>query len=137
MSDVKPVILIAEDSAPNRKILAHLLTKLGFEVISCENGQQAWDELAKPDIQGKVIAIISDIMMPSMDGLELLKNVRGHEKLKNLPLVLVTAVSERDYVNQAKELSVNGYILKPITFQRVHDKLKELFPDRELPKLSA
>jgi two-component system chemotaxis response regulator CheY len=137
MSDAKPVIVIAEDSPPNRKILAHLLNKLGFDVIQCENGQQAWDELSKPEQQDKVLAIISDIMMPGMDGLQLLKNVRGEEKLKKVPFVLVTAVSERDYVTQAKELSVNGYLLKPITFQRVHDKLKELFPDREFPKLAA
>jgi len=129
-------ILIAEDSAPNRKILAHLITKLGFEVVACENGQIAWDTLNSGEHKN-VIAIISDIMMPVMDGLELLKLVRGHETYKSTPLVLVTAVSEKDYIVRAKDLNVNGYILKPVTFQRVHSKLKELFPDMTFPILAA
>jgi CheY-like chemotaxis protein len=137
MSDIKPVIVIAEDSPPNRKILAHLVSKLGFEVAQFENGQQAWSELSKSDLQEKVGAILSDMMMPGMDGLQLLRNVRENAKLRKTPFVLVTAISERDYVTKAQELGVNGYLLKPITFQHVRDKLKELFPERELPKLSA
>ena len=79
----------------------------------------------------------SFVLMPQMDGLNLLKNVRGHETLKALPVVLVTAVSEKDYIVQAKEMNVNGYILKPVTFQRVASKLQELFPGRTFPKLAA
>ena len=127
-------IIIAEDSPPNRKILAHLLQKLGFEVIACENGQDAYDALTSGE-NPRVVAIISDIMMPPMDGLEFLKRVRAHEKFGNLPFVLVTAVSDKDYIVRAKELNVNGYILKPVTFQRVTAKLQELFPQRLLPKL--
>jgi two-component system chemotaxis response regulator CheY len=146
MSDEKPAapfedpnketILIAEDSPPNRKILAHLLEKLGYKVTACEDGQQAWDKLHAGEC-GNVVAVISDIMMPNMDGIQFLKNVRGEEKYKNLPFVLVTAVSDKEYIMQAKELNVNGYILKPVTFQRVTDKLHELFPNKTLPKLAG
>jgi two-component system chemotaxis response regulator CheY len=132
----KETIVIAEDSPPNRKILAHLLGKLGFIVVACENGQAAWDELSSGRHQ-TVVAVISDIMMPNMDGIQLLRNVRGNETLKHLPFVLVTAVSEREYIVQAKELNVNGYILKPVTFQRVTGKLQELFPTKTFPKLAG
>lgn len=133
----KPVILVAEDSAPNRKILTHLLEKLGFEVAQCENGRQALDILTiRPEVASKVIMIISDIMMPQMDGIEFLRQVRGNETLKKTPFVLVTAVSEKQYVTQAIELSVNGYILKPITFQRVRDKIKEIFPNSDFSKVA-
>ena len=135
-TDQKDTIVIAEDSAPNRKILGHLLEKLGFNVVACENGQQAWDAI-KSGEHPRVIAVISDIMMPAMDGLQLLRNVRGEDAMKTLPFVLVTAVSEKDYIVQAKELNVNGYILKPVTFQRVTSKLQELFPGRTFPKLAA
>src|SRR5688572_26466921 len=121
----KSTIIIAEDSPPNRKILAHLLEKLGFKVIACEHGQQAWEKLNTPGVTDDLALVISDIMMPNMDGLQLLKNIRKDEKLKNLPVVLVTAVSEKDYIVQAKEQQVNGYILKPVTFQRVVTKLQE------------
>lgn len=133
----KPLILVAEDSAPNRKILAHLLEKLGFEVAQCENGRQALDILTvKPDMAGKVVMVISDVMMPQMDGIEFLRQVRGNEALKKIPFVLVTAVAEKQYVTQAIELAVNGYILKPITFQKVRDKIKELCPQFDLSKVS-
>jgi len=132
----KDCILIAEDSPPNRKILAHLLEKLGFAVVACEHGQEAWDKLQQANIE-RLVAVISDIMMPNMDGLALLKNIRSEEKFKHLPVVLVTAVSEKDYIVQAKDLNVNGYILKPVTFQRVTTKLQELFPGRVFPKIAA
>lgn len=132
----RDTIIIAEDSPPNRKILAHLLEKLGFHVVACENGQEAWDKFNSGEFP-KVVAIISDIMMPSMDGISLLRKVRQESKVKDLPVVLVTAVSEKDYIVQAKELEVNGYILKPVTFQRVTAKLKELFPAKQFPKMAA
>lgn len=132
----KDTIVIAEDSPPNRKILAHLLERLGFDVIACENGEEAWAKLNDPATQ-RVICVISDIMMPKMDGIQLLRNVRGDQKTADLPVILVTAVSEKEYIAQAKELKVNGYILKPVTFQRVTSKLQELFPQRTFPKLAA
>lgn len=121
-------ILIAEDSTANRKILALLLEKAGYFVISCEDGKEAWEALQSTT--ENVVAVISDVMMPNMDGLQLLKQVRANEKFKDLPFVLITAVSERDHIIQAKGLRVNGYILKPVTFPRVVDKLKELFPSK-------
>lgn len=129
-------ILLAEDSPPNRKILSHLLEKLGYKVIACENGQVAWDQLISGELIN-VVAVISDIMMPTMDGLQLLKNVRADERFKSLPFVLVTAVSDKDYIVQARANDVSGYILKPVTFQRVTIKLQELFPERIFPKLVA
>ena len=133
---VKDTIVIAEDSAPNRKILAHLLEKLGFNVVACENGQMAWTALSSGEHEN-IVAVISDLMMPVKNGLELLSAVRGEAKFANLPFVLVTAISEKEYIVQAKEKNVNGYILKPVTFQRVTAKLKDLFPNRTFPKLSA
>lgn len=129
-------IIIAEDSPTNRKILAHLLEKLGYTVLAYENGQLAWDALQAPE-NANVKMIVSDIMMPSMDGLEFLKNIRQHEKFKDLPVILVTAVSDKDYIVRAKELKCNGYILKPVTFGRVTSKLQELFPHKKFPKLAA
>lgn len=132
----KEKVIVVEDSPPNRKILVHLLEKLEYEVESFEDGQQAWDHLKNNDNPG-LVAIISDIMMPNMDGVQLLKHIRESDKFKDLPFVLVTAVSDRDYIVEAKSLNVNGYILKPVTFQRVANKLKGLFPDRNFPKLAS
>ncbi|MBC86294.1 MAG: response regulator [Bdellovibrionaceae bacterium] len=136
MSENKDRILVVEDSPPNRKILVHLLEKLNYVVDSFEDGKEAWDYL-NDNPPSDLVAIISDIMMPQMDGVQLLKHVREDDKWKDMPFVLVTAVSDRDYIIEAKALNVNGYILKPVTFQRVTNKLKEIFPEKKFPKAAS
>jgi CheY-like chemotaxis protein len=128
-------IVVAEDSPPNRKILTHLLEKLGFKVVACANGKEALDALNSGEHDVKLV--MSDIMMPTMDGLELLRNVREHQTYKDLPVLLVTAVSEKDYIDRARSLKVNGYILKPITFNRLQEKMKLVFPNKEFPKIAV
>jgi len=137
MSNNQETILIAEDSPPSRKILGHLLRKLDYNVIECADGQDAWDYYLKEGSVDGLVLILSDIMMPKMDGLGFLKNVREKSKYKDVPFILITAVSDKDYIIQAKSLNVDGYIIKPVTFQRVTTKLKELFPSKVFPKLAA
>lgn len=135
-AEPKETILVAEDSLPNRKILTHLLTKLGYNVEACEDGRVAREKLEAGDIENLVV-IISDIMMPNEDGLQLLEYTRGNEKYKDIPFFLATAVSDKDYIMKAKSFNVNGYILKPLTFQRITAKLQELFPDKRFPKMAS
>jgi two-component system chemotaxis response regulator CheY len=139
MADLeKEVIVVVEDSPPNRNILTHLLKKLNFEVIEFENGQDAWNGLEQAKKEGKTIsAIISDIMMPIMDGLELLTKVRDDEHYGPIPFVIVTAISDKDHLLQAMNKKVNGYILKPVTFQRVSKKVQEIFPNKKIPKIAS
>ena len=135
--EVIETIIIVEDSTPNRKILIHLLEKLNYEVHSFEDGKQAWDFISSDEKPERITAIISDIMMPNMDGVQLLKHIRESDTLKEIPFVLVTAVSDREYIIEAKQLNVNGYILKPISLQKITTKLKELFPDKVFPRAAA
>ena len=132
----RETILVAEDSPPNRKILIHLLSKLGYDVVSCEDGKVA-RVLLENEPPSNLVAIISDIMMPNEDGIQLLKYIRGNDLLKETPFLLVTAVVDRDYIIEAKALEVDGYILKPVTFQRVTAKLSELFPNKKFPKMAS
>jgi two-component system, chemotaxis family, chemotaxis protein CheY len=111
-----------------------------FNVIACPNGKDAWDKLKDATAKGNeknVVAVISDLMMPEEDGMALLKRVRADEATKHLPFVFVTAVSDKPLVQMAKENGVQGYILKPVTFVNVQNKLKELFPTRAFPKVVA
>ncbi len=135
-------ILVAEDSKPNRVVLVLLLKKLGFKIIECEDGDVAWkildENLQDPSPEKKkIVAVFSDLMMPNMDGLEFLRRVRNEQATADLPFVLVTAVSDKDYIFEAKKLNATGYILKPVTFQRVSLKLKEIFPGRQFPQLAS
>ena len=135
MNPTQETIVLAEDSPPNRKILTHLLEKMGFKVIACENGQEALNALTSGEHDVKLL--MSDIMMPTMDGLELLRQTRANEKYKTLPVILITAVSEKDYIERARALGVSGYILKPVTFTRVQEKMKVIFPNKVFPKLAG
>ncbi len=129
-------IVVAEDSPPNRTILVLLLRKLGFKVFECEDGDVAWKVL-EDNRDKNITAIISDMMMPNMDGMELLRRTRGDEKYASLPFVFVTAVSEKEYIFEAKNLQVNGYILKPVTYKRVAQKIQELFPEKKIPQIAS
>lgn len=129
-------IVVAEDSPPNRTILVLLLKKLGFKVLECEDGDLAWKAM-EANRDKKIVAVISDIMMPNMDGMELLRRTRSDEFYTKLPFVFVTAVSEKDYIFEAKNLQAQGYILKPVTYKRVAQKIQEIFPSKKLPQLAG
>lgn len=129
-------VVVAEDSAPNRMILVLLLKKLGYHVIECADGDVAW-RAVRENKERRIVAVISDLMMPKMDGLELLRRVRNFDATHDLPFVLVTAVSDKDYIQEARTLNVSGYILKPVTYKRVFAKLQEIFPGRQFPSLAG
>lgn len=124
-------ILVVEDSAPNRMILKKILEKLGFVVDEADSGQTALEVIN--EAEEKFDCIFSDIMMPNMNGIELLQNLRDIEEYKNTHYVLVTAVADKDYIIEARKYHASGYILKPIQTEMVRAKIKELFPNWKPP----
>lgn len=133
-SATKEVLVVAEDSVPNRKILVTILQKMGFAVVETSDGAEAWAFLKEPK-DYKVLAIITDMMMPNMSGLELLGHCRSSDVYRDTPILLVTAVSDRDAIVQAKGHNVNGYMLKPIRSEVLFHKLTEFFPNHDGLKL--
>lgn len=126
---LKDCIVVVDDSKPNRDIMTQNLRKFDFDVEFFENGKKAWDyikETSKP-----LVAVFSDLMMPELNGIDLLKNVRKHERYSKLPFVLVTTMVAKDYILEAKNLGVNGYLVKPINSDQFQSKLKEIFPGRK------
>ena len=75
--------------------------------------------------------------MPEMDGLQFLKNVRSEGPDKDIPFVLLTAVSDKDSILQAKASNVNGYLLKPVSYDKVKKKMTEFFPNVKFPALAG
>jgi CheY-like chemotaxis protein len=134
----KDVILILEDSAPNQNILKRILEKCGYSVLAADDGKIGVGLLEKIKIENlNLTAIISDIMMPNMDGHQFLEHVKNREDLKAVPFVFLTAVGDKQNVIEAKKWGVNGYLLKPITMDKIKAKLKELFPKRQFPYSNA
>lgn len=127
-----PLILVVEDSEPSRKVVASILTKLNYRVVTVVDGVSALQFLKDSD--DKPILILSDIMMPNMNGIDFLREAKKLDKTKGIKFVFTTAAQEKEYVVEAKNLKVDGYILKPLTFDRVQKKILELFPEQAKSK---
>jgi signal transduction histidine kinase len=108
-SENMPVILVAEDNLPLLHGICELLQLNGFETIPAENGVEALEILdkTKPDL------IISDVMMPELDGYGLHSEVRSRPEWLDIPFIFLTALGQRDDVRRGKEMGVDDYIVKP------------------------
>jgi two-component system chemotaxis response regulator CheY len=117
-------ILVVDDFATMRRIVKTCLKQLGFENITeAEDGKVALDKLNANDFK----LVISDWNMPNMMGIDLLRSVRGDEKLKALPFLMVTAEAQKENVIEAAKAGVSNYIVKPFTADQLEAKLTAIF----------
>lgn len=122
--DKEMKILIVDDFSTMRRIVKNLLRDLGFNnTAEADDGQSAWPMLQT----GKFDFLVTDWNMPVMDGLELLKTVRADEKLKDMPVLMVTAEAKRDQIIVAAQAGVNGYVVKPFTAITLKEKIDKIF----------
>ncbi|HKK55463.1 chemotaxis response regulator CheY [Marinobacter sp.] len=117
-------ILIVDDFSTMRRIIKNLLRDLGFtNTDEADDGNTALPLLKS----GKYDFLITDWNMPGMSGLDLLKEVRKDEKLKTLPVLMVTAEAKRDQIVAAATAGVNGYVVKPFTAAVLKEKIEKIF----------
>ena len=117
-------ILIVDDFSTMRRIVKNLLGELGFSnTVEADDGNSALPILK----QGGIDFLVTDWNMPGMTGLDLLKNIRADEKLKTLPVLMVTAESKREQIIEAAQAGVNGYIVKPFTAATLPEKIDKIF----------
>ncbi len=117
-------ILIVDDFSTMRRIIKNLLRELGFNnTHEADDGSTALPMLQNGDFD----FLITDWNMPGMTGLDLLKAVRADPKLKDLPVLMVTAEAKRDQIIEAAQAGVNGYIVKPFTAQTLKEKIERIF----------
>lgn len=117
-------ILIVDDFSTMRRIIKNLLRDLGFtNTEEADDGATALPMLRS----GNFDFLVTDWNMPIMTGLELLKEVRADDKLKHLPVLMVTAEAKRDQIIEAAQAGVNGYVVKPFTAQVLKDKIEKIF----------
>lgn len=117
-------ILVVDDFSTMRRIIKNLLRDLGFT-----NTHEADDgNTALPLLQsGNFDFLVTDWNMPGMQGIDLLKAVRADDKLKTIPVLMVTAESKREQIIEAAQAGVNGYIVKPFTAATLNEKLTKIF----------
>ena len=115
-------LLIVDDSAAIRKILQRVLRETEIplgEVIEASDGQQALELLE----QRRVGLILSDINMPNMDGIELLRALRVRPEWKDVPVIMITTEGSQAKVKEAAELGATSYIRKPFNADQLRGKL--------------
>ncbi len=120
-------ILIVDDKASIRSSMKTILTELGFnDITEAIDGNDAWFKL-KAEFQGKkpdiYDLIISDLEMPEMSGLDLLKAIRNDDKLKETPFIMVTASNTKQVILETIKLGIKAYIIKPFNSDSVKKKL--------------
>jgi DNA-binding response OmpR family regulator len=126
----KKKILFVDDEAINLDFFDVMLTKLGFIVEKAEDGEEAMEKVKtfKPDL------IILDNIMPKMSGWEVTKNLKADSKLKNIPIIMFSAMDDAKDKVEGFELGIDDYITKPYNFSVVLARIRAVLRNRELLK---
>lgn len=111
----KPTILVVDDENDNLVLISLWLQELGYRVVTAVNGEDAVTvtELARPQL------ILMDIAMPKMDGLTATRRIRRFPESSELPIIFLTAFESREFRQQASDAGGDGYLTKPINFDRL------------------
>lgn len=112
-------VLLAEDDEIIKENIADVLKMLFNKVYTAENGKLAFELYEEENID----IIISDIKMPMMDGLHLVEKIR--EKDYEIPIILLTNFTQQEFLMQAVNLSIDGYIIKPVEFEILLDTIQK------------
>ncbi len=104
-----PTVMVVDDSLTVRKITSRLLLREGYQVVLAKDGVDALEQLIdeRPDV------ILSDIEMPRMDGFDFVRNLRADERLRNIPVIMITSRTADKHRNYALEIGANHYLGKP------------------------
>ena len=117
-------ILVVDDFSTMSGIVKNLLRDLGFtNTHEADDGSTAWPMLQSGDYD----FVVTDWNMPGMTGIELLQKIRADERLKSVPVLMVTAEAKRDQIVAAAQAGVNGYVVKPFTAAALKEKIEKIF----------
>ena len=116
-------VLFVEDSPVMRRIILNTLNRIGItDVIEAENGEDALSKLAGQELE----LVLTDWNMPEMDGKELVMNLRSNAKYQDVPIVMITTRGMTEDIITAKQIGVNGYVIKPFTPNALQQKIEQI-----------
>jgi two-component system chemotaxis response regulator CheY len=115
--------LVVDDFSTMRRIVRNLLKESGYaEGDEAEDGVVALQKLRN----GTFNFVVSDINMPNMNGFQLLAEIKKDEKLKHIPVLMVTAEARKEDIVMAAQQGAAGYIVKPVTKATLEDKVNHI-----------
>ena len=128
-TSITPSILLVEDNLELRVLIAEQLRDEGFDVNEASNGQEAWEQLsAQPDTE----LIISDVMMPLMDGFELCRRIKGTENVSHIPIILLTAKTSDEDQLEGYKIGADCYLTKPFSPSVLLNRIRHLQEQRRV-----
>jgi len=133
MDPVNATLLLVDDEEMNRDALSRRLTRKGYTVLTAESGPRALELIDA----NRVDAVLLDVMMPGMSGIETLRQVRKSRSLVDLPVIMVTAKDRNEDVVEALELGANDYVTKPINFDVALARIRTQVTARRVDPLTG
>ena len=120
-------VLIVEDDEDLVRLATHWLERAGYSVALAGDGQKALEALQADPLPD---AVLLDVMLPKMDGFEVLRRIRAEPRTKQLPVIMVTSFSRDKDAARGKALGANDYIVKPLMELDFLKRLEHIVKDR-------
>lgn len=118
-------IMIVDDCPTTRKLLGLYLRGRGFDLVFAENGLDALEKLSRE----KISLVLSDLNMPYMDGMELLRSIRSNPTLSHIPFLMVTTEADEEEKKRALDSGADGYLVKPVTAEVILQNIRKILKD--------
>jgi CheY-like chemotaxis protein len=122
-------ILIVEDNVVSAKLVECLLQKAGYQTVVVKNGNEA---LALLPTINNLDLIITDFMMPEMDGLELIAKIKGLSTFRDIPIIILSARCDATTVRAARGLDCEGFLVKPVEKNQLLERVGQILRDQPL-----
>lgn len=124
----KPKILCVDDEPVNLRLLEGILELRGYDIIKASNGKDALEKINEQDVD----IVLLDVMMPGLSGFEVCKTIKDDEKYRNIPVILITALSSKNDRIKGIEVGAEDFITKPFDQGEVLARIKMLLKMRDL-----
>lgn len=127
------VVLVVEDNVSNFVLIARML---GFLGIHCEWKTSGYEVVEYADTLPKIDLILMDIRLPYEDGYSALRKIRSSKRLKNLPVVAVTAEASQEQMDRARQAGFNGFLGKPLDPDHFQDQIQRILAGESVWEIS-
>ncbi len=118
-------ILVVEDLLVMRRLIVNTLKSVGYtDLLQATNGEEALELIVNPD--SKIEFVITDWLMPVMDGITLVKFLRANPETKDIPVIMLTSMNDKDSIVEAVKYNVNDYVVKPFTPKLLQSKIESV-----------
>lgn len=112
-------ILLVDDCRTTRKLVSYLLKDGGFDILQAENGLDALEKLAK----NEVALVLTDMNMPQMDGIELIKSMKEDDSYRDMPIIMLTTEAADEDRERGLNMGASSYLTKPTGKERLLEEI--------------